>query len=189
MTTSKTDGTTDSEDLEAELIAGLGPDMHERVMRVRRFANNVRHCVRRLRVETCNWSQRELAERIGVSTSTISRLENGRGFGGVDLNIVALAFDAMDAAPFLSVVSLESELAGNVVDASNRASGGLESDIGYGRFEIPEVSAARAAGTSNAGANEVVALRADLQDLRRDVQDLRRLLMANQAQHSQRSAG
>lgn len=195
MATSNDPGVSDSEDIEAELIDGLQPEMRERVRRVRGFAEDVRRCLRRLRQEQCNWSQRDLADRIGVSTSTISRLENGRGFGGIDLNLVALAFDAMDAAPGLSVFPQGHAAGWRVQDSTGRASaaGGQAAEQARGNDRPREAVSAEAAAASGAlakaTADEVAGLRAEVHALHRDVDDLRRRLAAGQQPPAQRSNG
>ncbi|MDZ7712070.1 MAG: helix-turn-helix transcriptional regulator [Rhodovibrio sp.] len=192
MATSNTRRFIDSEDLEAELIEGLKPEMRERVLRVRGFAEAVRQCVRRLRQERCDWTQRELANRIGVSTSTISRLENGRGFGGIDLNILALAFDAMDVAPRLMVLPVDDAAGWRVSDPPARNGPGVyEDDTPEGGRErggeITAVAASASGATTNPAAEEVSALREEVHALRRDLQDLRQSLSSERHADAQRS--
>lgn len=193
MATSNPERITDSEDLEAELIDGLTPEMRARVRRVRDFTEQVRRCVRRLRQERCNWSQRELAGRIGVSTSTISRLENGRGFGGIDLNILALAFDAMDAAPKLTVLPV-GDAAGWQVNDSQSLNGPAQPrkvspEGGHDQEarEVTAVAASTAGGEATAATSEFSALREEVHALRRDLDDLRRTLSAAEHADAQRS--
>jgi transcriptional regulator with XRE-family HTH domain len=193
MATSNAQGITDSGDLEAELLDGLDPEMRARVGRVRGFAQEVRRCLRRLRQERCNWSQRELADRIGVSTSTISRLENGRGFGGIDVNILALAFDAMDAAPRLTVLPFDDPAGWQVSDSpaqngpAQPRQAGRTGGPDRGVREVAAVAASTGGGGPTESASELSLLRADVHALRAELDDLRRTLSAAQHSDSRRS--
>jgi len=105
-----------AEEADANVLNALDPQTSERIERVRAFADEVREAVRTLRRDAHGLSQGDLAGRLGVSTSTISRLESGHGLSGLDLELVLLAFAELGASPLLTLLDPNAPGAGQVLD-------------------------------------------------------------------------
>lgn len=117
-----------------QVFEALDGETRGRIERVRAFADEIRQAIRGLRKDAHGLKQSELAERLGVSTSTISRLESGKGLAGLDLEVALLAFAELQAAPMLTLLDPNSPGAGQVIDLttwSERVSGaGAGSEAG-----------------------------------------------------------
>ncbi|WP_200341556.1 helix-turn-helix transcriptional regulator [Rhodovibrio sodomensis] len=105
-----------AEQADMRVMEALDAQTRDRIERVRAFADEVRNAIRTLRREAHGLKQSELAERLGVSTSTVSRLESGNGLSGLDLELVLFAFAELNAAPMLTLLDPSSPGAGQVVD-------------------------------------------------------------------------
>jgi DNA-binding transcriptional regulator YiaG len=105
-----------AEEADANVLNALDPQTSERIERVRAFADEVRDALRTLRRNAHGLSQGDLAERLGVSTSTISRLESGRGLSGLDMQLVLLTFAELGASPMLTLLDANAPGASQVVD-------------------------------------------------------------------------
>lgn len=114
--TNRGDTSKPAEEADANVLNALDPQTSERIERVRAFADEVRDAIRTLRRDAHGLNQGELADRLGVSNSTISRLESGHGLSGLDLDLVLLAFAELGASPMLTLLDPNAPGAGQVVD-------------------------------------------------------------------------
>lgn len=97
-------------DAQTELLQAFVPKTRKIVESANAFGDSLRRSVFLLRNEK-GWTQGHLGEQVGVSASTISRLEKGRGVAGLDLDLTVAAFAALGAAPEFNIVPLDDERA------------------------------------------------------------------------------
>lgn len=105
-----------AQDAEAEVLREFDDATRKRVERIRQFADAIRTTIRNRRRRHCNLNQSELAKRLGVSVSTISRLESGRGIAGLDFEVAIAAITELGAEPILTLVDPEAPGACEVRD-------------------------------------------------------------------------
>lgn len=97
-------------DAQTELLQTFVPKTRKIVEGANAFGDSLRRSVFLLRNRK-GWTQGHLGEQVGVSASTISRLEKGRGVAGLDLDLAVAAFAALGVAPEFNIVPLDDERA------------------------------------------------------------------------------
>lgn len=112
----KRDEASTARDAEAEILGALEEPTRTRIARVQQFADAIRSAIRNRRRQTDDLTQTELAKRLGVSVSTISRLESGRGIAGIDFAVALSALAELGAAPTLTLLDADAPEAYAVVD-------------------------------------------------------------------------
>ena len=112
----KRDEASTARDAEAEILGALEEPTRTRITRIQQFADAIRSAIRNRRRQTDDLTQTELAKRLGVSVSTISRLESGRGIAGVDFAVALSALAELGAAPTLTLLDADAPEAYAVVD-------------------------------------------------------------------------
>lgn len=103
-------------DAEAAVLREFDESTQRRVERIRQFADAIRTAIRNRRRHTCDLTQAHLAERLGVSVSTVSRLESGRGMSGMDFEVAIAAIAELGAEPMLTLLDPEAPGACEVID-------------------------------------------------------------------------
>lgn len=93
-----------AQDAEAEVLREFDDATQKRVERIRQFADAIRRAIRNRRRQHRNLTQSELSKRLGVSVSTISRLESGRGIAGLDFEVAIAAITELGAEPMLTLL-------------------------------------------------------------------------------------
>lgn len=93
-----------AQDAEAEVLREFDKTTQQRMERIRQFAEAIRMAIRTRRRQHRGLTQAQLAERLGVSVSTISRLESGRGISGLDFGVAVAAIAELDAEPMLTLL-------------------------------------------------------------------------------------
>lgn len=116
MMRAKRDEASTARDAEAEILGALEEPTRTRIARVQQFADAIRSAIRNRRRQTDDLTQTELAKRLGVSVSTISRLESGRGIAGIDFAVALSALAELGAAPTLTLLDADAPEAYAVVD-------------------------------------------------------------------------
>ena len=112
----KRDEASTARDAEAEILGALEEPTRTRIARIQQFADAIRSAIRNRRRQTDDLTQTELAKRLGVSVSTISRLESGRGIAGIDFAVALSALAELGAAPTLTLLDADAPDAYAVVD-------------------------------------------------------------------------
>jgi transcriptional regulator with XRE-family HTH domain len=112
----KRDEASTARDAEAEILGALEEPTRTRIARIQQFADAIRSAIRNRRRQTDDLTQTELAKRLGVSVSTISRLESGRGIAGIDFAVALSALAELGAAPTLTLLDADAPEAYAVVD-------------------------------------------------------------------------
>ena len=105
-----------AQDAEAEVLREFDDATQRRMERIRQFADAIRVAIRTRRRQHFRLTQAQLAERLGVSVSTISRLESGRGISGLDFEVAIAAIAELDAEPMLTLLHPGSPGACEVAD-------------------------------------------------------------------------
>jgi transcriptional regulator with XRE-family HTH domain len=116
MMRAKRDEASTARDAEAEILGALEEPTRTRIARIQQFADAIRSAIRNRRRQTDDLTQTELAKRLGVSVSTISRLESGRGIAGIDFEVALSALAELGAAPTLTLLDADAPEAYAVVD-------------------------------------------------------------------------
>ncbi len=115
MTDETQETSRSAEEAQAALLQTFDPKIRQFVQNANAFGDSIRSLVYRLRNEN-DWTQGHLGDQVGVSASTISRLEKGRGLSGLDLDLAVSVFAAMGAALQLNIVPLKDGCAWDVSD-------------------------------------------------------------------------
>lgn len=115
MTDETQETSRSAEEAQAVLLQTFDPEIRQIVQNANAFGDSIRSSVYRLRNEN-DWTQGHLGDQVGVSASTISRLEKGRGLSGLDLELAVSAFAAMGAALQFNIVPLKDGCAWVVSD-------------------------------------------------------------------------
>ena len=130
---------------------GCDPEIRQIVQNANEFGGSIRSLVCRLRNEN-DWTQGHLGDQVGVSASTISRLEKGRGLSGLDLDLAVSVFAAMGAALQLNIVPLKDSCAWVVSDQRGATLPADSTGRGHGAIEDRVVRAGAVRGyVSNSG--------------------------------------
>lgn len=115
MTDETQETSRSAEEAQAALLQTFDPEIRQFVQNANEFGDSIRSLVYRLRNEN-DWTQGRLGDQVGVSASTISRLEKGRALSGLDLDLAVSVFAAMGAALQLNIVPLKDGCAWVVSD-------------------------------------------------------------------------
>lgn len=110
------EGAIPAQDAEAEVLREFDDATRTRVERIRQFADAIRAAIRSRRRQTPDLTQAKLAERLGVSVSTISRLESGRGISGLDFEVALSALAELGAEPMLTLLDPDAPGTCEVID-------------------------------------------------------------------------
>ena len=113
--TAKREAAIPAQDADAEVLREFDESTRSRVERIRQFGDAVRTAIRSRR-QSYALKQAELAERLGVSVSTVSRLESGRGISGMDFEVALSALAELGAEPMLTLLDPNAPGACEVID-------------------------------------------------------------------------
>lgn len=108
-----------ADEVEQRVLAQFEPETREKIQQARDFGDHLRQTIRRLRTQA-DKTQKEIAERLGVSVSTISRLERGQGLSGLDMEVAMLTLAELGVSPMLTLVGPRTPGAGEVVDLTDQ---------------------------------------------------------------------
>lgn len=155
MMRAKRDEASTARDAEAEILGALEEPTRTRIARIQQFADAIRSAIRNRRRQTDDLTQTELAKRLGVSVSTISRLESGRGIAGIDFAVALSALAELGAAPTLTLLNADAPDAYAVVDRTRTGQAAEEPRWAQAATLSAEGETQPSAASSGSGSRDV----------------------------------